>query len=131
MDGGTVVDTQALAAAGQTSTQRSRDVLDAMGTSGAPLGRLVGELSGARSAAQAVAARRSVEGVLADVGGALDRLGRLLSAAAGQYAQAEQWAAQAMPSAPVPVPVPTSASAASASGSPSGPPASTVRRRPR
>jgi len=98
----TVVDTAALAAAGRSSSQRSRDVLDAVGASTTSLARLATELAGAQCTAEVVTLRRAVEGALTEVGGALDRLGRLLSAAAGQYAQAEDWASRSMAAAPSP-----------------------------
>jgi len=92
----TVVDTAALAAAGRSSSRRSRDVLDAVRASASPLAGLATELAGAQCAAEVMTLRRAVEGALTEVGGALDRLGRLLSAAAGQYAQAEDWASRSM-----------------------------------
>ena len=96
------MDTVALAAAGRAAVQRSREVLDVAGTSGVATNRLAGDLAGAQCAAEAAGLGQAVHGVLGELGGALDRLGRLLSAAAGQYAGAEDWAVQSMAAAPAP-----------------------------
>jgi len=94
------VDTAALAAAGNGAARRSQEVLGVAGASGAALGRLVADLSGAQCAAEGEALRRAAEGVLGELAAALDRLGRLLSAAAGRFDQAEAWAARSMATGP-------------------------------
>jgi hypothetical protein len=55
---------------------------------------VAGDLPGAQSARQAAALRHVAVAVLGDLGGALDRLGRLLSASSGRYADAERQATQ-------------------------------------
>jgi hypothetical protein len=123
MGDSTAVDTVALAAAGRSASARSHDVLGAVGASSTSMSRLAGELPGALSAEQVMAARLAVAGVLGELGQALGRLGQLLSAAATGYAQAEGWATQQM--TPSGAPASSSASGTPASGTPaSGTPAS-------
>jgi type IV secretory pathway TrbL component len=91
----TVVDTAALMAAALAASARGHDVLTAEATSGPPLLRVAAELPGARSAHQATAVRQAVGSVLGELGQALEGWCRLLQAAGGHYAQAEQRAASA------------------------------------
>jgi hypothetical protein len=95
-----VVDTGRLAEAAQAAARRSRDVLDAAGTSRAPLARVAIDLSGAECATAAACLGRAVDRVLGELGGALDRLGRLLAVAAGDYGDAERRSVGSLARAP-------------------------------
>jgi hypothetical protein len=96
----TAVDPAALAGAGRAASVRSRDVLEVSGAAGAPLARLAADLAGAACATGVTDLRQAAAGVLGEVGGALDRLGRLLAAASGDYAAAEDGAVRSMPPSP-------------------------------
>ena len=107
----TAVDTAALGAAARTCAERSGQVRLACDTATGPLRRAEEELRGARSATALASAGAAGASVLTELATALDRLGRLLAAAAGDYAGAEQWAARSMQGAPVGAPVGASAGA--------------------
>jgi len=95
----TVVDTEALDAAGHAAAVRAQDVRGRAGASGAALALLAAELAGARSGAPAAELRRASGTALGGLADALGRFGDLLAGAAAEYRQAE---AAAVPPAPAP-----------------------------
>src|SRR5689334_11394009 len=92
----TAVDPQALWAAATAASTRAQELRVSARAADAPLDRLAAELSGARTAPEVAELHRAAAAVVAELAWALDRLGRLLAAAATAYGQAEGSAVRSM-----------------------------------
>jgi hypothetical protein len=97
----TVVDPDALRVAAAAASTRAHAVRNASAAARGPMDRLAAELAGARTAREVAELHHAAAAVVVELAGALERLGRLLSAAAAGYGHAEGSAVRTMtPGAP-------------------------------